>query len=126
MVFINVQENYFLERILIFFGIQDLVLLALLILFYSFVRSAKHKYLKRIIQFFFIVLFAYLIPLFAATFEVQRVLYFYQENGDLIDGFNLLYVWFRFPLYWLFGIGIIVTNYFIIKKRVTNTKKSKA
>lgn len=56
----------------------------------------------------FVILFLYFFPDFAATFEAQRILFFEKENDDLIDSFNLLYVWGRFPMYWLLGISVFV------------------
>ena len=53
-------------------------------------------------------MFSYIFPDFTATFEAQRVLFFEQKNGDMIEGFNLLYVWGRYPTYWFVGILIAI------------------
>lgn len=121
-VFINVRSFDYFESIFMFFGIHDILLLSLMVIIYSRFLKSKRKKVRGLLFFTYVILFLYLIPLFAATFEAQRVLYFEKINGDLIDGFNLLYAWLRFPQYWIIGIGIIITNYFLSKKRATTKK----
>ncbi|MDG1534489.1 MAG: hypothetical protein P8Q38_01855 [Schleiferiaceae bacterium] len=85
------------------------------ILLYRQIRKTDNKALRLTGVILFILLFFYFFPDFAATFEAQRVLYFEKENNEMIEGFNLLYVWGRFPTYWLCGILIVVIDKLIRK-----------
>lgn len=91
------------------------------ILLYRQIRKTENKALRLTGVILFILLFFYIFPDFAATFEAQRVLFFEQENGDMIEGFNLLYVWGRFPTYWLMGLSIVLIDKLKRKKRTTTT-----
>lgn len=111
----------FIDDLYSYFGIQDLFLLTLGILLYRQIRRTDNKALRLTGIILFVLLFFYFFPDFAATFEAQRVLFFEQVNGDMIEGFNLLYVWGRFPTYWLMGIFIVLFDKLKRKKRATTT-----
>ena len=116
-VFINTRNLDLLDSFYNFFGAHDVVLLTLgIILFYQSKKTENRKFkIAGIVL--YILLFTLFFPDFAATFEAQRVLFFEEKNGDMIEGFNLLYVWGRFPMYWLFGILIVLIEKFKSKKR---------
>lgn len=46
------------------------------------------------------ILFGVIIPFASMKIEVIRV----KSEFEIIDGFNLLYTIFRFPMYWIIGI----------------------
>lgn len=120
-VFINTRDLNFIDGFHSYFGIQDIVLLTLGILLYRQIKKTDNRTIKITGLILYFILFLYFFPDFAATFEAQRVLYFEKVNDDLIDGFNLLYVWGRFPTYWLCGILIVIIDKSIKKKRATTT-----
>ena len=105
-VFFNTRGITFIDGFYSLFGIQDLLLLILGILLYRQIKKTEKRIIKITEVFLYIVMFSYIFPDFTATFEAQRVLFFEQKNGDMIEGFNLLYVWGRYPTYWFFGILI--------------------
>ncbi len=93
-----------------YFGVHDAVLVTLGLFLYQHLRKVKNKSIQMAEIVLYFLLFSYLFPDFAAAFETQRVFFFEEENGDLIDGFNLLYVWARFPTYWILGISFVVID----------------
>ena len=105
-MFYNTRGIPFIDGFYSLFGIQDLLLLTLGILLYRQIKKTEKRIIKITEVFLYIVMFSYIFPDFTATFEAQRVLFFEQKNGDMIEGFNLLYVWGRYPTYWFFGILI--------------------
>ncbi len=111
-VFINTRDLNFIDHFYSYFGIQDIVLLILGILLYRQVRKIGNRTIKTTGRVLYVILFLYFFPDFAATFEAQRVLFFEKENKVMIEGFNLLYVWGRFPTYWILGISIVLIEKF--------------
>jgi len=107
-VFFNTRGITFIDGFYSLFGIQDLLLLILGILLYRQIKKTEKRIIKITEVFLYIVMFSYIFPDFTATFEAQRVLFFEQKNGDMIEGFNLLYVWGRYPTYWFVGILIAI------------------
>ena len=61
----------------------------------------------------FVVLF-FVFPLISENLE----LYIVHSKFDNIDGFNLFYVWFKWPMWWLIG-----TIEIIVLKLITNRNK---
>ena len=107
-MFYNTRGIPFIDGFYSLFGIQDLLLLTLGILLYRQIKKTEKRIIKITEVFLYIVMFSYIFPDFTATFEAQRVLFFEQKNGDMIEGFNLLYVWGRYPTYWFVGILIAI------------------
>ena len=107
-MFYNTRGIPFIDGFYSLFGIQDLLLLILGILLYRQIKKTEKRIIKITEVFLYIVMFSYIFPDFTATFEAQRVLFFEQKNGDMIEGFNLLYVWGRYPTYWFVGILIAI------------------
>ncbi len=118
-VFLNTRNLNFIDGFYSYFGIQDVVLLTLGIILFLKIRKTNKRSIKLTGVVLYVGLFFYFFPDFSATFEAQRVLFFEEVNGDLIDGFNLLYVWGRFPTYWLFAVIIIVID------KIKSNKRSK-
>jgi len=46
-----------------------------------------------------IILFGFVLPYLSALLERQYV----YETHEMVDGFNLLYLFFRWPTYWVIG-----------------------
>ena len=107
-VFINTRNQSFIDSFYAYFGIHDLILLVIGIALFRQIQKANNGRLRIAEVILYVLLFTFIFPDFAAAFEAQRVLHFEEVNGDLIEGFNLLYVWGRFPTYWLFAILIPV------------------
>ena len=107
-MFYNTRGIPFIDGFYSLFGIQDLLLLTLGILLYRQIKKTEKRIIKITEVFLYIVMFSYIFPDFTATFEAQRVLFFEQKNGDMIEGFNLLYVWGRYQTYWFVGILIAI------------------
>lgn len=105
-VFINTRGLSFIDGVYSFFGIQGFALLTLGIILYLRIKKTDNRAIKIPGVILYIIVFIYFFPYFAAIFETQRVLFFEKENGDMIEGFNMLYVLFRFPTYWLCGLSI--------------------
>ena len=122
-VFINTRDLNFIDGFFSFFGIQDLVFLTLGIILYQRIRKTDNRTIKISGVILYIILFLYFFPDLSATFEVQRVLFFEEENDEMIDGFNLLYVRFRFPTYWLCGISIVLLGKLNMKKLHTTNSQ---
>lgn len=45
-------------------------------------------------------LFGIVLPIISMKIEMSRI----SKEYEIIDGFNLLYTYFRFPMYWIIGI----------------------
>lgn len=60
------------------------------------------------------ILFGFLLPLISLIIEVQRV----KMTVGIIDNFEVLYTYFRFPTYWIIGIiqTVIIGVKFSLKK----------
>lgn len=107
-MFVNTRGLKSIDTFYSYFEVQDLVLTVLGILLYRQIKKTGARNLRLAGIILYSLLFLYFFPDFSATFEVQRVLFFERVNGDLIDSFNLLYVWGRFPMFWMLGVSILV------------------
>lgn len=47
------------------------------------------------------VLFCLVLPFLSMSVELERAR---RPPGVMVDGFELLYIWFRFPMYWILFI----------------------
>jgi len=54
-----------------------------------------------------VILFGFLLPLISQIIEVKRV----QWTIGIIDNFEVLYTYLKFPIYWIIGItqGLIIS-----------------
>jgi hypothetical protein len=87
-----------------FIGYFDIFVFILLIIINIIFRKYKssdwmYKY-GCWLQIFIIVLFALILPIFSIAVEIKIV----NSKYGLVDGFNVLYTYFRFPVYWVIGI----------------------
>lgn len=96
------------------FGYFDIGILLLVLAFDWIVW--KLDVLKRItllVVLAWAILFFYVFPYTAAEVEAFRVHSIYDNNS--LDGFNLLYIWFRWPTWWMIGLVELVILYQILK-----------
>jgi hypothetical protein len=102
----------------VLFGPFDLIILALLILFNVFVH--KTDFIRKfnwLLITALVILFLIIIPYFSAEFERIRVV----KQYELVEGFNLLYLFFRFPVWWIIGLFELITIKLIFRhKRKTH------
>lgn len=92
-------------------GYFDYILIGILIVFNSIFWKTSIK--QKIGCIIGVLLFGLLFPLTSLAIEVQRV----KTTIGIIDNFEILYPFFRFPIYWLIGI----IQLFIIE---VNSKKT--
>ena len=105
LLFININKLGALDTIYSFFGIHELILIAIGFFTLTKVRRTDQKLISRSGKFLYIILFLYLLPEFAALFESKRI-FFFASQEEWPDGWNTMYVWFRYPMYWTIGILI--------------------
>lgn len=102
----------------VLFGPFDLIISILIILFNLFVY--KTEFIKRfnwkLITVLFI-LFLIVIPFFSA--QVERIQVYKQY--EIVDGFNLLYLLFRFPVWWILGLFEIIMIKLIFRHKRKRT-----
>ena len=77
--------------------ITTIILIVFNLLFWkrNFLKSVKKVW---IIVFWFL-LFAGILPILSIIIEIIQV----NTEYEIVDGFNLLYLYFRFPTYWIIG-----------------------
>lgn len=67
--------------------------------------------------------FGIVLPVVSMKIEIYRI----SKEHEIMDGFNLLYTYFRFPMYWLIGIfQAIIMNVNIKSQQATRNKKQRA
>lgn len=79
-------------------GYFDYAIIAILIVLNIVFWKKKIKYNTGCIIGF--LLFGIILPIVSQYIEVQRV----KDSIGIMDNFEVLYTFFRFPLYWLIGI----------------------
>lgn len=85
-----------------FLGVFDYIILIIILIFN--IGVWKYKIIKRrnwIFHLAIFLLFGFIIPYFSIDFEIQKI----TKNLKEIDSFTLLYTYFRFPIWWFFGIS---------------------
>jgi hypothetical protein len=87
-----------------FIGYFDIfVFISLIIINIIFLKYKTSDFMYKFgcwLQLFIIVLFALILPILSITVEIEIV----NSKYGLVDSFNLLYTYFRFPIYWVVGI----------------------
>jgi hypothetical protein len=58
----------------------------------------------------FIILLFIIVPILSCQIESNNV----HNKFEIVDGFNLLYIYFKFPLWWMLGLF----NYWFINKKM--------
>ncbi len=95
-----------IQNILMFIGYFDwLIIAAFIFLNIKFWHSGKQ--ISNILGFLPLPLFGLILPIFSIAIELELN----GTGGN--DNFNILYVYFRFPLYWV----LLIIQYIILKKR---------
>ncbi|TKB97215.1 hypothetical protein [Pedobacter cryotolerans] len=85
----------------VLFGYFDIFLLFLLITINIIIW--KFNILKRVtwkISIPMVLLIFFFFPVMSTQVEVNNV----YNHFKVVDGFNLLYIWFRWPTWWILGI----------------------
>lgn len=95
--------NYFDIIILVVIVITDL-----LIWKYRPIKKLDWKLLTVVFLLLFIV-----VPYISTKIEQYQV----HQTEEMIDGFNLLYIFFKYPIWWTIGIIEIMTIRRLIKKK---------
>lgn len=94
-----------------FFSYSDfLILIIVYLILYILIKKQLFKFntiKKIIIGSFFII-----IPMISIKIELNNV----YNKFEIVDGFNVLYVIFKFPVWWIIG----VLNVYLINIKVTN------
>ena len=86
-----------LEEFFRLIGIFDIVVILLLI----FINiKFWDKYWGCWVQIFVFLLYVFVFPIISMAVEIEIV----SRKHDMIDGFNLLYTYFKFPVYWILYI----------------------
>jgi len=83
------------------FSIFEYITIFLLIVFnLLFWKSNFLKSVKKVwIIVLWFLLFAGILPILSIIIEIEQV----NKEYEVVDGFNLLYLYFRFPMYWITG-----------------------
>jgi len=63
------------------------------------------------------LLFGIVLPIISMIIEITRI----SREYEIIEGFNLVYAIFRFPMYWIIGIFQTIVMHVNNKKRDGNT-----
>jgi hypothetical protein len=101
-----------MELLAILFGKFDVILICCLILANLLLWRVKFK--KKLCCFLIVCLFGLVLPMISMGFEIDKVKSERPEH-TIIDNFELLYTYFRFPVYW--GIGIIQSIILLVKEK---------
>ncbi len=98
----------FLELLL---GYFDYVLLLILIIINGYYWRKLPKINSCFSIIFFLCLFGFILPTISMFVEIRLN----SSPGD--DAFNLLYTYFRFPVYWVIGLIQIIVVHFSNKRK---------
>lgn len=87
------------------FGTFDYIFLTFIFIFnigvWKYKIIKKRNWVLYLIAFLF---FGFIIPFFSMDFEISKV----TKDQTNVDGFTLLYTYFRFPTWWFIGVLEIV------------------
>lgn len=99
-----------MEMIKILFGYFDLVVIIGLLYFNFRFWNKLSTFNNCLSTTIFFVTFGLVLPLISMIVEIQL----YSNPGD--DAFNLLYTYFRFPVYWVIGVIQLIVIGFRLNK----------
>jgi len=95
------------------FTLVVLILLNLMIWKYRPIQKLNWKILTVVVLLLFIV-----VPYVSTKIEQYQI----HQTKEMIDGFNLLYIFFRYPIWWTIGIIEILTLRRLIKKKTHHNR----
>jgi len=75
----------------------------------------KYRQIKKMdwrAQTMLVLLLFVVIPFISTKIEQHQV----HQTEDMIDGFNLLYIYFRYPIWWFIGLIELLTLRRLMKK----------
>lgn len=94
------------------FTYADFLILIVFNCAFFFLFNRKILKINSISKFSIALLFLFIIPLISAKIEVSNV----YRKFTIVDGFNLLYIYLKIPIWWLVGlINILLINLYIKK-----------
>lgn len=94
------------------FNYSDILILGIMILFT--ILSVKKNLLKeKIILNILLILYIIVIPLISSNIESHNVYY----KFEIVDSFNLIYIIFKWPVWWVIGILNIIFMYLLLFKK---------
>ncbi|AZA48479.1 hypothetical protein EG346_09915 [Chryseobacterium carnipullorum] len=97
-----------------FFSYSDFLILIIINLILYLLLKKQLLKLTRINKIMIGIFFLIIVPLLSTQIELYNVHY----KFEIVDSFNLLYVIFKFPFWWLIGIINIYLIKIIVKKYI--------
>jgi hypothetical protein len=91
------------------FNIFDFIVIIVIILWNYFMYTRSSIRYKLFIVIAILVLFSVVLPYMSTQIELTLVRTIH--DADSIDGFNLVYIWLKWPTYWLIGILELIYLY---------------
>lgn len=85
-------------------GYFDYAIFAILILLN--IKLWKRNFVGFLAILIGICLFGLVLPMLSIFIEIYRV----ESAFEIVDGYQLIYTYFRFPMYWLFGLIQALVN----------------
>ena len=85
-----------------FVGYIDYIIFSILI--FLNIKFWRRKFTGALIYVIIAILFGILLPMVSMKLEIIKV----KNEYEIVDGFNLLYTLFRFPMYWILGIWQVI------------------
>jgi lipoprotein signal peptidase len=100
-----------------YFGYFDIVFWVLILLSIFALYKSKRRIHTGLIIGITLIIFGLVGPIASAIIETKIV----HDLYDTVDAFNLLYLYFRFPVWWVIGIILSVLLLVIQKKKKGDT-----
>jgi len=92
----------------------DLSILILVIVFnLSLILKKRKITISNLNIILFVISFLFILPYLSTEFESHLV----HSRNEVVDGFNLLYLWLKWPIYWLVG-AIELVFLFLFKRNI--------
>ena len=101
------------------FTYYDILFLSVIIIINYFIFTMKMK-LNTVSKVFILLLFFIFIPFISSKIELHNV----QEKFKIVDGFNLLYLFLKFPIWWTLGVVEILFLSKLLKRQSSQRKIS--
>lgn len=116
-----ILQLFMSETVSVFFGKFDFFVLFLILIFNLFyyynIRIIK---LHTSIYILFFIIIILIIPYVSGVIEARNAV---KLNG-IVDGFNLVYCFFRFPIWWLIGFGELIIIQTILHFKLKNLRSN--